>query len=453
MSDKQAKSFSSNIGAIMAAVGSAVGLGNIWRFPYICGQYGGGAFIVVYLLFVFLLGSVLMMSEFVLGRRSHHSHILSIPASRGERSSWAIVGVVGVVACFSILSLYLVLSGWTAGFFWDSITGTLSSLGIDKDAVDAHFVDFSTSSLRSTLFLLVFSVTVLFVILGGVQQGIETVSKILMPCLVLIVLVLAVHNLFLPGASKGLQFLFSTDFSKLTGEGILAALGQALFSLSVGMGVMVVYGSYIPVDDNIFKTAMWITVSDTAIAILAGVAIFPAVFACGMEPAGGPGLVFKVLPTVFNSMGSVGVVFSSLFFFLLLVAALTSAISLLETLTACFCEHTKVNRNISAILFFFLSSVCGVIISLSNGVLSDFTIFGFTIFDFVDKLNSIYLPPLGALGIILFVGWVMDQKTLKDELSNHGTISIGYYPVFRLLARYVVPVALLVVIVTGILGL
>ena len=436
----------------MAAVGSAVGLGNIWRFPYICGKYGGGAFLVVYLCFVFLLGSVLMMSEFVIGRRAQHTPIRAFQTLYPKNKAWGLVGLLGIVTSFFILSQYLVISGWTTGYVWNSVSGALSRLGTDSAAISAFFVEFSTSQWMPVLFLIVFAVIVLAVILGGVQKGIENVSKVLMPVLVVLVLVLCVRSVTLPGAGKGVEYLFSPDFAKLTGEGVLAALGQALFSLSVGMGVMLVYGSYIPVNDNIFKTAMWITVCDTLIAILAGVAIFPAVFSCGFEPTGGPGLVFLVLPNVFNTMGSAGIVFASLFFLLLMVAAVTSAISLLEALTAWFCEHTGTRRWVGALLFFVVTTALGVVFSLSMGSLSHIKIMGLTLFDFVDRMNSIYLPPLCALCTIIFFGWVMPEEDIKDEMSNHGTLRIGYYGLFRFLARYVAPLALLVVLVTGIIS-
>jgi NSS family neurotransmitter:Na+ symporter len=400
----QQKSFSSNLGAIMAAVGSAVGLGNIWRFPYICGKYGGGAFLIVYLCFVFLLGSVLMMSEFVIGRRAQHTPIKAFQSLYPKNKAWGLVGLLGIITSFFILSQYLVISGWTTGYVWNSISGTLASLGTDSGAISNFFNDFSTSQWDPVLFLSIFAVLALLIILGGVQKGIENVSKVLMPVLVVLVLVLCVRSLTLPGAGKGVEYLFLPDFSKLTGEGVLAALGQALFSLSVGMGVLLVYGSYIPVNDNIFKTAMWITACDTLIAVLAGLAIFPAVFSCGFEPAGGPGLVFHVLPNVFNMMGTTGMVFASIFFILLMVAAITSAISLLEALTAWFSEHTGTRRWVGALLFFVLTTALGILFSLSMGSLSHVKIAGLCLFDFVDRMNSIYLPPLCALGTIIFFG-------------------------------------------------
>ena len=448
----QQKSFTSSLGAIMAAVGSAVGLGNIWRFPYTCGKYGGGAFLLVYCCFVFLIGSVLMMSEFIIGRRAQHTPVKAFQTLAPRHKAWGLLGLLGIVTSFFILAQYLVLSGWTTGYVWDAISGTLASLGTSAAPVSDHFAQFSTHPWRPVLFLVIFAVLVLVVILGGVQKGIENVSKVLMPVLVVLILALCVRSLTLPGAVKGVEYLFSPDFSKLTGEGILAALGQALFSLSVGMGVMLVYGSYVPVNENIFKTAMWITVCDTLIAILAGLAIFPAVFSCGFDPAGGPGLVFCVLPNVFNTMGGAGVVFSILFFLLLTVAALTSAISLLEALTATFSEHVRTPRVVGAFLFFFLTTALGVVFSLSLGTLSHVKLTGLTLFDFVDKLNSIYLPPLCALGTVIFLGWVMPDADVRDELSNHGTVSIRFYGIFRFIARYVAPLALLVVLVSGILS-
>ena len=436
----------------MAAVGSAVGLGNIWRFPYICGTYGGGAFLIVYLCFVFLLGSVLMMSEFVIGRRAQHTPIKAFQTLYPKNKAWGLVGLLGIITSFFILSQYLVISGWTTGYVWNSISGTLASLGTDAGAISGFFKDFSTSQWSPVLFLAVFAVLVLLIILGGVQKGIENVSKVLMPVLVLLVLVLCVRSLTLPNAERGVEYLFRPDFTKLTGEGVLAALGQALFSLSVGMGVLLVYGSYIPVNDNIFKTAMWITACDTLIAVLAGLAIFPAVFSCGFEPTGGPGLVFHVLPNVFNTMGTAGMVFASIFFVLLMVAAITSAISLLEALTAWFSEHTGTRRWVGATLFFVLTTALGMVFSLSLGSLSHIKLGGMCLFDFVDRMNSIYLPPLCALGTIIFFGWVMPEEDIKDELSNHGTLRIGYYRLFRVLSRYVAPLALLVVLVAGILS-
>src|SRR5574344_14471 len=445
------RGFSSSFGAIMAAVGSAVGLGNIWRFPYITGKYGGGAFLLVYLAFVFLIGMVLMMSEFIIGRRSQHTPTKAFPTLCPSHKGWRYLGLFCMITCFTIVSQYVVVSGWTVNYIWDSATGALSHLNTAQ--LETHFTEFSTGTMRPLLFMVLFIAINAVIILGGVQKGIEAVTKILMPFLVLLLLVLCVRSLTLSGAQEGLNYMFRPDFSKLTGEGVLAALGQALFSLSVGMGAMVVYGSYIPLSDNIFKTSRWITTCDTLIAVLAGVAIFPAVFHCGMEPAGGPGLVFKVLPAVFNSMGSFGIVFSVLFFLLLAVAALTSSKSLFETLVAWVVEALGVKRA-KATLGFSVAVMCvGAMCALSYGMLHNIQIAKLPILDFVDRINSIYLPPLCAIGTIIFLGWQLPKEQLIDELSNHGTIKIGYFRVYYFLARYIAPTALIVVLLGGILML
>ncbi|MBQ6047146.1 MAG: sodium-dependent transporter [Bacteroidales bacterium] len=452
MAEKQG--FTSSFGAIAAAVGSAVGLGNIWRFPYICGQYGGGAFLLVYLIFVFLIGMLLMLSEFIIGRRSQHSPIFAYE-SLSPHKAWRYAGLLGLITCFLILGLYLVISGWTTNYVFDSITGHLA--GLSPDQLDSHFASFSSSALRPIIFIAIFLALTALVIIGGVQKGIEKVSKILMPVLVVLLAILCVRSVTLPGASAGLEYLFRPDFSKLTGEGILAALGQALFSLSVGMGVMIVYGSYIPNNDNLLKTSLWITVCDTLIAILAGIAIFPAVFACGQDPAGGPGLVFKILPAVFNSMNPesglpFGTIFASLFFILLTIAALTSSISLLEAQVAWGSEYHPKHRTRHTLILSAIVLAIAAFCSLSNGVLSHLKVAGSTIFDLIDHINSIYLPPLCALLTVLFTGWVMPKSDIRDELSNHGSLRISYFGIYYFIIRYIAPLALLVVLVTGIIN-
>lgn len=443
--------FTSSFGVIMAAAGSAVGLGNIWRFPYICGQYGGAACLFVYLLFVFLIGMVLLMTEFVIGRRSGFSPEKAFPALYPKRPSWKMVGLFGMFTCFLILAIYLVISGWTLGYFWESLTGTLASIA--DDGFKAHFDAFVASPWKPVVFLVIFLIFTLLVILGGVQKGIEKVSKLLMPILLVLVLLLCVRSLTLPGASKGLAYLFHPDFSLLTWDGILAILGQALFSLSVGMGAMIVYGSYIPRDSNILKNAMWITVCDVSIAVLAGIAIFPAVFAAGQNPADGPGLVYQVLPVVFNSIGTVGQVFAVLFFLLLVLAALTSAISLLETLTAWLADK-GMKRKVAAVIITLLEVVLGVFVaySFTGGPLSDITPGGKNFFDWVNDLTGAYLPPIGALLTVIFFGWVMKKEDIYDELSNHGVLKVSWFKVFyHILVRFVAPAALLVSLVASIL--
>ncbi|MBQ9545784.1 MAG: sodium-dependent transporter [Bacteroidales bacterium] len=447
----QSNTFSSNLGAILAAVGSAVGLGNIWRFPYICGKYGGGAFLLVYLLFIFGLGMTMMMAEFIIGRHTKYTPSKALPAIAPKHPTWRYVGHFGILTAFLTLSLYWVISGWTSNYLIDACTGTMSRLGTDATAVIGYFNGFVSSAWAPIACLSVFGVVAMIIIMGGVQKGIEGVSKILMPVLVLLLLVLCVHSLTLPGATKGISYLLVPDFSKLNSEAILAALGQALFSLSVGIGMMIVYGGYLPKNDNILKTTFWITISDCLIAILAGIAIFPAVFSSGMEPAEGAGLVFKVLPIVFNDMGGIGQAVAIIFFLLLVVAALTSAISLLEYLCVWLTEVLHIGRKVSALICTIATVGVGAVLSLSNGLLSDITLFDKSLFSIADLLSGTYLFPLCALGISIFFGWFMPIDDISDELSNHGTISIRYFKVFYFLLRYIVPLALIVVFASSIL--
>lgn len=449
MTNSNTNGFNSSFGAIMAAAGSAVGLGNIWRFPYICGQYGGGAFLAVYICFVFLIGMVLMMSEFVIGRRTKMTPAKAYVALRPQRPVWRWVGILGLLTSFLILAIYLVISGWTLNYFWDSVTGALGRIGGEAGAYEEHFGCFASSAVRPVVFLLIFLGLTAAIVIAGVEKGIERISKLLMPILLVLLVLICVRSLTLDGASKGLEYLFLPDFSKLTGEGVLAALGQALFSLSVGMGVMIVYGSYLPVDDNILKSSMWITVCDTVIAILSGVAIFPAVFACGQEPTGGPGLVYQVLPVVFNSLGGFGGIISITFFLLLTLAALTSAISLLEALTAWLNER-GMKRMKGVVLVSLCVAVLAALASLSFG---DGILNNTHLYNILDKATGNYLPPICALLTIIFFGWFMKKDDIMDELSNHGTVKIGYFKVFYyFLARIVAPAALLIVLVAGIVG-
>ena len=448
----QQKSFSSNLGAILAAVGSAVGLGNIWRFPYITGKYGGGAFLLVYLCFVFLLGSVLMISELVIGRRTRRTPLGAYESltRKGHSVVWRMFGWLCVLTCFFILSQYLVLSGWTTGYVWHSVSGALATLGTDSSMISGFFQQFSTGGWNPVWFMVIFSALVLVVILGGVQQGVELASKVQMPILVVLILVLCVRSLTLPGAMRGVEYLFSPDFSKLTGEGILAALGQALFSLSVGMGVMVVYGSYLPANDNIVKTAMWITACDTLIAILAGVAIFPAVFSCGFDPAGGPGQVFCVLPNVFNSMNH-GNLWGALFFLFMTFASFSTVIAVFETIISHSQDAFGLSRPKAALLHCVLLWLLSLPCALGWSFFADLHPLGgdSTILDFEDFLVSSNLLPLGALLFTLFCslrcGW--GWENFIAEVNQGSGLRLPLW--FRGYLRWVLPFLLLLVFAAG----
>ncbi|MBP5709501.1 MAG: sodium-dependent transporter [Bacteroidales bacterium] len=440
------KGFTSNLGAIMAAAGGSIGLGNIWRFPYTVGENGGGAFIIVYLIFVVLLGVPLVMSELMLGRRSGKNAVGTFRDLAPKHRSWQLVGLLGVIVAFMIYSFYGVVFGWTLNFTGEAFTGTI--LNQDESQIFSFFAHPYYPLIGLALALALTA----GVVVAGVQKGIEKCTKILMPILFVIILLLCIRSITLPNASKGLAFLFKPDFSKLTSKAILNALGQSMFSLSIGMCALITYGSYMRKEDNLFASSLWIAGADTAIAIFAGIAIFPAVFSFGFSPAEGPSLVYVVLPNVFNEM-PFGQLFAILFFLLLSIAALTSTILLLEILVLWAVEEFKMKRWVATLAVSVIIFIIGSLCSLSFGPLKEYTIFGDTLFNFLDKLTATYLMPFGALCIALFIGWYYPKNEIIDEFSNKGTLKTGYLKIFYSLMRYVVPIALLIVLLSGIFGL
>ena len=432
----------------MAAAGGAVGLGNIWRYPYMLGQNGGGAFLLVNMFFVLAIGIPLMMTEFVIGRRSQ-SNAVGAYKKLERKKGWATIGYFNILGAVLIYAFYSVVAGWTLNYIVMACSNQLS--GLSPAEVSETFASFTSNSFWPVFYQLVFLTLTALVITFGVQKGIEKVSKILMPVLFVLLLLMCVRSLTLPGAKEGLGFLFHPDFSKLTGAGILGALGQSFFSLSLGMGAMVTYGSYIRKEDSLFKTSVWISVCDLLVAILAGVVIFPAVFSFGMDPAGGPQLVYVVLPNVFNSM-PLGAVFAAIFFVLLGIAALTSTISLQEIIVAFSVEELHWSRRKSSIISMLLIFVIGVFCTLSFGPLKDATLFGRTIFDLFDLITASYLMPIGALAMTIFLGWFYPKVEVEDEITNGGALKGKLFEVYYFILRYVAPLALIVIIVSGIVG-
>lgn len=449
-SNSNSRGFTSNFGAIAAAAGSAIGLGNIWRFPYTVGQNGGGAFLLVYLLFVFLIGVPIMMSEFVIGRRSQRNTVGAFRALGPQYRSWSLIGLLGILTAFFIYSFYSTVAGWTLHYVVTSCRGGLS--GKSAAEISQSFVSFTSHPIIPVAYQLVFILLTAFVIVRGVQKGIEKFSKVLMPILFLLMILLCVRSLTLKGSAQGLAFLFKPDFSKLTSAGVLSALGQALFSLSIGMGALITYGSYIRKDDNLLKTSFCVAGADTLIALMAGIAIFPAVFAFGLSPTSGPSLVYEVLPIVFDSM-PMGVVFSVLFFLLLSIAALTSTISLLEIVVLWAVEELHMKRLTATLSVSFLIFVLGSFCTLSFGPFSDVKILGNTLFDEMDRLTSTYMMPVGALLLTLFLGWKYPKSEVLDELGNGGKQPFKYYKAFRFSLKYIAPIALIIILITGIFDL
>ncbi len=437
-------SFSSKFGVIAAAAGSAIGLGNIWKFPYITGVHGGAAFLFVYLGFILAIGLPIMLSELVIGRKSRRNSFGSFK-KLVPKGLWKYVGVLGLGAAFFILSFYGVVAGWSVRYIFFAFTDAFK--GSSAEITD-FFNAFKTHPEKPLLYQLIFMLATGSVVVLGVNKGIEKVSKVLMPVLLILILILDVRAITLDGASEGLSFLFKPDFSKLSFEAILEALGHAFFSLSLGMGTLITYGSYINKKNDLVKTAIQVTVADTVVALLAGIAIIPAVFAFGLEPSAGPGLIFETLPNVFQTMAG-GTFFSILFFLLLSIAALTSAISILEVVVAYFTEELKVKRKVATILATLLTTLLGVICSLSLGIYSDVTIFGKNFFELLEFISSNILLPLGGMLIALFIGWGLGKYKVFKEIAQGGKLDGRFLAIFMFLVKFLAPIAIFIVFLYG----
>lgn len=428
------------LSAVLVAAGSSVGLGNIWRFPYVAGENGGGAFLAIYLCCVVLLGLPVMLAEFTVGRASH---LNAVGAYRTFDRRWSFLGYNGVLSSLLILGFYFVVAGWTAEYLIHSITGALGHL-TSADEYATVFDSFIRNPWRPILYTCLFVLATHAVIAMGVQRGIERSAKLLMPLLLVVLVVLAIHSLLMPGGGEGLRFLFRPDFSKVTPSTILVALGQAFFSLSIGLGTMVTYASYFKPDTNLRHTALNVTILDTVVALLAGIVIFPAVFSVGIEPSSGPSLVFITLPSIFNGMPW-SMVWSSVFFLLLVIAALTSTISLHEVVTAYLHEEWHLSRRRAAWATTAATALLGALASLSLGVLSDRTICGRNLFDSLDFLTANILLPAGGFFTCIFVGWKLDRRVLRAQFTNDGALRFRIYGILSLLLRYFCPIVLLLV--------
>lgn len=403
--------WASRIGFILAAAGSAVGLGNVWRFPYVAGENGGGAFLIVYLGFVFTLGISIVIAELVIGRAAQRNPVGACRLLGGR--PWAGLGYLGLLSGFLILSFYCVIAGWTLSYAWILATGGIAG---DPGQAFAAFVSAPAQTVPAAATFMALSVAV---VLGGVKGGIERANMVLMPLLFAILVALVVRAVTLPGARAGLEFYLAPDFSSFSIETLTQALGQAFFSLSIGLGAMITYGSYLGRAQNIPRAAGWVVGLDTLAAVLAGFAILPAVFAAGLNPEAGPGLAFVTLPTVFATM-PLGTVFGTLFFVLLAIAALTSSISLLEPLVAYFIDEHGARRVWVTIGVGFAAFLLSVPSSLSLGPWADYTLFGKGVLDFLDALTAGIMLPAGGFLIAVFVGWVLGPRALA-EWGNGAT--------------------------------
>ncbi|MCF6466565.1 sodium-dependent transporter [Clostridium sp. Cult2] len=440
------ESFKSSFGLFAAAVGSAVGLGNIWRFPYITGMNGGAAFILVYLICVAIIGIPVLLSEFIIGRKGKSNPIdcFKYLAPKGK---WHISGMLGVMAAFLILSFYSVIAGWTLEYVFKAIGNQF--LGKDVSQIGDMFVNFITNPIRPIFWQFIVLVITYYIVVNGIEKGIEKYSITLIPALIAIIIILDIRALTLPGASEGIKFLFKPDFSKLNGKVVLDALGHSFFSLSLGAGTMITYGSYIKDDEKLGSSALNIALADTLIAILAGLAIFPVVFAYGIAPDSGAGLVFVTLPNVFPQIPG-GYIFAILFFLLLSLAAITSTISMLEAVVSFVMDRFKYSRRKASIISTLAIFIVGIFASLSQGPMFNISFFGADFLSFLDKLTANYFMTIGSLITIIFVSWILDRKIVEDQLTNEGILDAGYKSIYYFVARYISPLAIIAVFLASI---
>lgn len=443
MSANDRANFGSKLGVILASAGSAVGLGNIWRFPSELGSNGGAAFLLVYLLCIMFLGLPVMVSEFLIGRRSQ-ANTATAYQKLAPGSKWHYVGLMGVFSAFLILSYYVVVAGWTLEYTVASVTNSFT----DGTDYTKFFGDFVSNPWKSSLYVVLFMLLTHVVIVRGVTDGIERFSKVMMPLLLFIICILVICAFSMPGASEGLNFLLKPDFSKVTTKVVLSAMGQAFFSMSLGMGCLCTYASYFGRDTNLLRTAGSVAAIDTMVAVMAGIIIFPAVYSVpGLSVDAGPGLVFVTLPNVFNiafhNAPVLGYVFSVMFYVLLVLAALTSTISLHEVVTAYISERFKLARKTGAYVVTISCTVLGILCSLSFGVLKGFTLFDMGLFNLFDFVSAKFLMPLSGMLIAIFTGWYLERKIVFDEVTNYGSIRMPLFKLYIFLLKYFAPIAIM----------
>ena len=438
--------FGSKIGVILATAGSAVGLGNIWRFPYMAGENGGAAFIILYIACILVLCIPCMVSEFIIGRHGA-SNTARAYTRLANGSAWKWVGYLEVLTGFLITGYYAVVSGWCLNYLYASIAGELKG---DPTYVMHYFEEFSHNPIRPVFWTVVIFLVTHFVIIHGVRNGIEKASKAMMPTLFILLLVIVVASCMLPGAGKGIDFLLNPDFSKVDSNVFLGALGQSFYSLSIAMGCLCTYASYFSRTTNITSSAVQIGLIDTFVAVLAGLMIFPAAFSVGVSPDSGPSLIFITLPNVFNQafagMPIVGWIISLLFYALLSLAALTSLISLHEVNTAFFYEELHISRKAGAVIVTVVCCLIGAICSVSIGKSDGLSLFGMNLFDLFDFVTGQIMLPVAGMLMCLFVGWYVPKQVLRDELTNWGTLKGRFFNVYLYAVRIICPLCILAIL-------
>jgi len=448
---KKRERFGSRFAVIAAMAGSAVGLGNIWRFPYVLGQYGGAAFILVYIAASLLVALPIFFAESVIGRRSGRDTYGAMQLL-APGTAWKWAGLLTILSPLLILSYYSVVGGWSVEFLFKSLSFTFTENASEAE-VSGYFGHFISSTWQPLLSHTLFMTMVAGVVLGGVKNGIERFSKVAMPLLFVLILFIVGYSLTLPGSRAGVEYLVKPDFTRLNADAYAAALGQAFFSLSLGVGTVLTYASYVKKEENLVVSGVGTAVSDLLFAMIAAFAVMPAVFAAGIEPGSGPGLVFQTLPYIFNKMSQAMPITSALvsiaFFLTILAAALTSAISMLEVGVAYLVDEKGMERRKATLLLAFGTWLLGVLCSLSFGPLAGVKLLGLSFFDFLDALCSNWLLPLGGVLFTLFVGWRMSKADVRDELTNGGTCNVRLFGLVYFLMRYLAPIGIVVVFLSN----
>ncbi|MEG0571401.1 MAG: sodium-dependent transporter [Oscillospiraceae bacterium] len=438
--------FTSSIGFILAAAGSAVGLGNLWKFPYVAGQNGGAIFVIIYLLFVLCLGVPIMLGEMAIGRKTK---LNPIGAYQKLNKNWTFVGVIGVLCAFVILSYYSVVGGWVVKYIVNYLTGSHIA------NPSQFFKSFISSPIEPVAWHIVFMILTAIIVMCGISKGIERASKIMLPALLVLLLVIVVRSLTLPGSIEGVKYFLIPDLSQIDSfskfaKVLLAAMGQVFFSLSLGMGAIITYGSYLKSDVNLQKSAFIIPGIDSIVAVLAGFAILPAVFSFGFEPSAGPGLLFETLPKVFESM-PFGIFFGFLFFVLVFFAAITSSVSLLEVVTSFCIDNLKWTRRFSVIIVSIIMTLIGAFAALSFGPLANIQIAGMSVFDALGFLSDKILMPLGGLFMCIFVGYIWGADNVCEEITSGFVIPFRWKKSFFVIMKFIAPAIILVIFITSFL--
>lgn len=446
------ETFGGRFAVIMTLAGSAIGLGNIWRFPYMVGEGGGAAFIMVYLFFSFFFSLPIFMVESIIGRRSGANCIGAVK-KLSPGGIWNVLGYLSIITPLIIVSYYSVVGGWSIEFFLKACS--LSFLDSNPETINGLFGEFTSSFWGPTICFTAFLAITCLIVAGGVKKGIEKFSKLSIPALFIIIILIMIYSLTLKGASKGVEYLVKPDFSKLTLANCASALGQSFYSLSLGMGIIITYSSYVSKDENLMASGSYTALFDSLFALMAGFAIMPAVFTAGIQPSAGPGLIFQTLPYIFSQMGLTMPWLSSgvaiLFFLLIIISALTSSVSLVEVGVAYLVEEKKMRRGNATILIFLGTWILGLLCSLSLGPLAGMKIMDKPLFDFLDIFSSNFLLLIGSLMAVLLVGWKMSKADVKDEFTNRGSLkkNTKIFGVLYFIIRYVTPIALVFIFVSN----